>query len=371
MLLSGTAFAQQFGFRLIEPSPGYRRVEPGGLSANGLVVGGWSTNQVVPGPVRDAGLLESADGSRVDFSILNPQYPSGAIRSVSGNGAMGVGSVGISVARSATPSLFHASTGLIEELGFIAGYSKGEAWGADEAGQTVIGTFTREIQPLFPERAAFRWTSDGGMRQLMGADPFDEEVSANDVSRNGRVTVGISSDSDSFTAEAVKWIDDGPAIRLPFLNGLQVGIAGAHGVSGNGDWVVGYSSISSSGGAYPVVWDPDGGVTLLTGPLLGGGIAWDVSDDGQTIVGGGGTAFIWTPLTQRMRLSDYLQSVDISLPPNIVLEDAFSVSGDGHTIAGRAIVDGLRQTFVVTVPSPAAITSLALLCCFRSRRRSP
>ena len=70
-----------------------------------------------------------------------------------------------------------------------------------------------------------------------------------------------------------------------------------------------------------------------------------VSDDGNTIVGnsgignGGGIvdAFIWTPATGMVFLSDYAATRGIAIPTGFLLYSANAISADGLTIGGQGI----------------------------------
>ena len=368
----GSAFGQTFGFHLIDPGPDYRRAEPGGLSADGRVVGCWAERRIPPGRALSAALLVPNVGARVDFSETNTEYIDTTMRGVSGNGLIGVGSVGYSSSRPAVPTRFDSATGEALELGLIGGYTQGSAWGADETGNVIVGNCTRLLELFFEESVAFRWTPQQGMRALSALSPFDEYVEATAVSRDGRVTVGMCTDAQAFTTKPVKWIDNNFPIQLPFVPGLEE-VAGVQGVSANGDWIVGLS------GGVAAVWGPDGGVTRLWGPGYSerGGYAWGVSDDGQVIVGYAGRtgnifdAFVWASTTEGMLLQDYLSSHGVSVPTGVRLEIAYDVSADGRTFSGRAMVNGLRQTFVATIPAPATLVLLSAVLMFPSRRRSP
>jgi uncharacterized membrane protein len=70
-----------------------------------------------------------------------------------------------------------------------------------------------------------------------------------------------------------------------------------------------------------------------------------VSEDGNTIVGnsgignGGGIvdAFIWTPASGMVFLSDYVATLGIAIPDGFTLYSANAISADGLTIAGQGV----------------------------------
>jgi uncharacterized membrane protein len=86
-------------------------------------------------------------------------------------------------------------------------------------------------------------------------------------------------------------------------------------------------------------------------------IALAVSDDGAVVVGNSGyqpptDAFIWTPATKMMKLSDYLTSKGITGHENWTLMTAIAISPDGKIIAGTGINNMAERIegFVVRLP---------------------
>jgi uncharacterized membrane protein len=103
------------------------------------------------------------------------------------------------------------------------------------------------------------------------------------------------------------------------------------------------------------------------GPGVGGGpaeaeefsIALAVSDSGNVVVGNSGyepptDAFIWTPETKMIKLSDYLTSKGITGHERWTLLTAIAVSPDGKIIAGTGINNTTLvnriEGYVVKVP---------------------
>jgi uncharacterized membrane protein len=101
-------------------------------------------------------------------------------------------------------------------------------------------------------------------------------------------------------------------------------------------------------------------------PGVGGGpggefedmsIALAVSDDGSVVVGNSGyqpptDAFIWTPETKMVKLSDYLTSKDVTGHERWTLVTAIAVSPDGKIIAGSGVNNLANRVegYVVRVP---------------------
>ena len=102
------------------------------------------------------------------------------------------------------------------------------------------------------------------------------------------------------------------------------------------------------------------------GPGVGGGpqgdledtsVALAVSDDGNVVVGSSGyqpptDAFIWTPETKMIKLSDYLTSKGVTGHERWTLIGANSLSPDGKIIAGTGINNVAQRVegFVVRIP---------------------
>ena len=89
-----------------------------------------------------------------------------------------------------------------------------------------------------------------------------------------------------------------------------------------------------------------GGIGIGGGPvdptLEDTSVATGVSDDATVVVGLSGyqppaDAFIWTPDTKMVKLSDYLTSKGITGHQQWTLVTAYSVSPDGKIIAGTGI----------------------------------
>jgi uncharacterized membrane protein len=103
--------------------------------------------------------------------------------------------------------------------------------------------------------------------------------------------------------------------------------------------------------------------------------AFDVSDDGLTIVGMGRTsegskAFIWDPQNGIRSLEVVLAAMGIDVD-GWDLKRATGISADGRTIVGVAASDAsVDFGFVVVIPEPsAALLVLFGLCGLASQRR--
>jgi probable HAF family extracellular repeat protein len=165
-------------------------------------------------------------------------------------------------------------------------------------------------------------------------------LAAEDASFDGSVIAGVQGPYAFLNAIG---IINGQAINLGKFNGDNASRAWA--VSADGNTIVGESyNIRQEGLGYlihrmePFRWTADKGMVSL-GALPGAsrqmGRAWDVSGDGQVIVGASSSpkgrmaAFRWTESTHMQPLHDLTLS-DLTSG----LSEALAVSSDGKTIVG-------------------------------------
>ena len=152
----------------------------------------------------------------------------------------------------------------------------------------------------------------------------------------------------------------------------------AYDVSNDGSTVVGTSGSASGTEAFR--WTQSGGMLGL-GDLTGGDFfseAFDISNDGSIVVGSGSSAsgteaFIWDASRGMRSLQDLLvDDFDLDLT-GWTLDEARGISADGLTIVGRGInPSGSLEAWIATVPEPHTLTLLAfggLVLAHRRRRR--
>ncbi|MFO0898573.1 MAG: hypothetical protein U0836_14215 [Pirellulales bacterium] len=223
---------------------------------------------------------------------------------------------------------------------------------------------------------AVRWNADRQITSL----PF---TNAYDTSADGSVVIGTNSDSQRTVA--VRWTESGGVQELGDLPGGR-DVSTANGVSANGEVVVGLSSSSSSADYFePFRWTAVTGMVglgLLPGSV-GGGMS-GVSGNGEVIVGNNlylsptgdlqATAVIWTQDLGLLSAADYF-SDDLGLASQLAgwhLDAATSVSRDGLVIVGHGTnPQGNHEAWMAIVPEPTsgmlAATGLvlAMACCVR------
>lgn len=189
---------------------------------------------------------------------------------------------------------------------------------------------------------AWQWTPATGMVDL-GTLSGDVRSGAEEVSNDGRITVGWSSDEDILTLQAVYWKNGDPATitGLGQLEGNVDPASEAWAVSANGNVIVGDAYVGSPATARAFRWTKDTGMVSLG--LLPDGTnsnAYGVSTTGKTICG---VCYLSTgPLSVAFRWTEEEGMVSLGIL-GTGYSDAKAISDDGKTIVG------------IAAPAPAAL----------------
>ena len=267
-------------------------------------------------------------------------------------------------------------------------------------GQPVFASF---IDPGTGLETAGLWTSAGiTFLPTLGSSSGSSASSAYALSNNGTVCAGLAW-INAGKAHAFKWSSSTGTIDLGALNN---GSSRANGISGDGAVVVGWDS-ATDGTRYACYWDASntlvpiglgvgecynvngdgsvivgvdgqqafrwtssvglvnlGGLSTWTGPAY----ATDVSDDGQTVVGGQGSgplffngwrALIWRPGAGMRELSAVAQALGATGLSGYTLGQAYAISANGRSIAGSAVTGGGIESFLLTLPEVATVYCVA------------
>lgn len=287
----------------------------------------------------------------------------GALAGDTQSGASGVSADGSTVVGWSNPAppgqfgdekeafLWTSQDGMIG-LGDLSGgsfYSSASAVSAD--GSVVVGRGFAEASD-----AAFRWTAQDGMVALADLAGGSTGGDATAISADGSVIVGWGR---STSMEAARWENGGLPTGLGYLAGGFGSVA--LDVSADGSMVVGGDSDEA------VLWQ--NGSVLGLGFLPGDdwSTAHGVSVDGSVVVGSGNTgAFIWDPVHGSRELRQVLideYGLDLT---GWELSDAYDVSDDGRTIVGMALnPSGFQEAFiaVMDVGEPRALALVSFAIC--------
>jgi uncharacterized membrane protein len=214
-----------------------------------------------------------------------------------------------------------------QDIGNLPGMLAGECTAVSATGVFVVGLC--EPYPFSGTASGFRWSQTDGMVAIPGPTSGTAMRPA-DISDDGTVIVG-----DSLEV-ACRSVPNGASFLTQSLGVLPGMVwSRAQSVSSNGTVIVGKSYTSFD--EKPFVWRAKSGMTELPTPA-GIGWAFDVSDNGQTIVGdfgvsGARKAAAWADGLGFVDLNAYLDAAGVSrLGDTLAL--ATGVSRDGRTIVG-------------------------------------
>ncbi|RKY16445.1 MAG: hypothetical protein DRQ55_17985 [Planctomycetota bacterium] len=175
----------------------------------------------------------------------------------------------------------------------------------------------------------FLWTEAGGVQMLDSLGNGSNRASA--ISRDGQVIGGFA--QGSFNRTPAVWASDGSG-WLYNVNDLGE----VHGLNNDGSVILG----EYNGRAF---MDDGSGITIL-GSLNGGnwtGIATDISEDGQTVVGYDTVslarqAWMWTPATGIVSMNDVMANAGYPGAADTFVCRA--MTDDGNVIVGGTLADG-------------------------------
>ena len=225
---------------------------------------------------------------------------------------IGLGAIGVA---------FQAQAASFQGLGGLPGSFSSSANGVSADGSVVVG-----ISNIGNGNEAFRWTQATGMVGLGNLSGWNSS-SASGVSADGSVVVGTASPTGP-DGEVFRWTQATGMVGLGNLFGGY--LSRSPGVSADGSVVVGYSTSNYEASRW----------TQATGTVGLGNLEWasfgealGVSADGSVVVGYSSNdlsfeAFRWTQQTGMVGLGHF-PSVDFRF-----FSLASGVSGDGSVVVG-------------------------------------
>jgi probable HAF family extracellular repeat protein len=331
-----------------------------GVSADGSTAVGWSRTNA--NPHGEAFRWNAQDGIQSLGFLPGRDYISMA-SDVSADGSCITGFSG-STLNDLEPFIWTTSGGL-QSLGFVTGATSCPARAISNDGSTIVGN---TYLPSYGD-VAFRWTSSSGIGLLPGIN-LSYSHYAYGISGDGSAVVG------ELNGQAYRWTSPGNVQLLGDLPGGDF-YSQAFDVSEDGTTVVGTGCVnliptgddSWTTEFEAFLWTQAGGMISL-GDLPGGirySTANAVSADGSIVVGWGTTdahpeeAFIWDEINGMRPLQDVLVT-DFGLDlSGWTLYQATGISSDGSVIVGYGRnPSGYNEAWIATVPEPATIFLFAL-----------
>ncbi len=359
--------------RVLEPSPGYRRSDVRGISADGSVVVGNSYAPFNPNTRLDIdGFIERGSGPRLNLSATGRSASQLGTAGLSGDGRTAVGYTS-TLDFSRRLATFSTADASITEYASVAQYGQDEINRSNFDGTVLTGGMSSNI--TLGDRQAFIIAGGQPATRLTPIDPFDDAVSAFGVSRDGRTIVGSSGGSFRLEVNAVVWTDAATVVELPNPSTMMGFDSAALGVSSNGEHIVGIVDTAS------ILWSQGRAPLVLTGEIFEQSMmtyASHVSDDGRMILGARrleGTSdsenqvYLWRAGMGAVLLKEFLRDRGAILPDSLFINSVTGVSEDFTKIAANGFVNGEFRGMVITVPGSGVLTSLVMVSALASHRR--
>ena len=293
-------------------------------------------------------------------SLEELEYPVGLYpRGLSRDGGVIVGYGSPGAAWLVHPYRWDRAHGVLTDLS-PATSSDGEASDVSASGDVVVGEVDGQ---------GVLWV--GGALVPLSTDAFLAD-SANSVSADGEVILGLGEDADGnsgrylWRAGEITWLAGLPGAEDPMHRAYPY-----LSISGDGTTVVDIESFRPLGSPYGWLnqafrWR--NGVAEPLGSLEGApqpfSNAHAVTDNGEVIAGqalgpdGSTWAVIWDATHGMRTLESLLLELGVEMTDNMRLEDVYDISGDGRRILGSAYTLAphfLQEgTFIVTLPPACA-----------------
>jgi probable HAF family extracellular repeat protein len=204
------------------------------------------------------------------------------------------------------------------------------------------------------DHTAFLWTAVSGL-EVLGALPGHTNSEARAISDDGSIVAGASWSPDS--GSSFRWTRSSGMVSLGTLPGGTYSLGA--GLSGDGLTAVGWADVPSTGYNCHGFRQTAGNGPVQLPPLPGSpnSRALAANADGSVIVGWAdgtydGIATAWIAGIGVVDMNNYLSGLGLDLT-GWHLESANGVSADGETIVGDGVHDSQSEGWVATIPGPA------------------
>ena len=245
-------------------------------------------------------------------------------------------------------------------LGGVSGTSESTAYGLSGDGQFVVGLAWINAGAAH----AFRWSQTGGT-QDMGGFFSDPSSRANDVNGDGSVVVGWKNTLGG-SRRGARWVNGVLQPQFSWVDPSNTSfiLGEAYGTNAAGTTIVGGTVYGGPNSAWR--WDASTGLTRLLPNLPGQATtadAFDVTDDGQVVVGhaGGNVSFgsraiRWVNDQPQDLFDELVVAGTQGLGAYTSLGIAFTMSDDGSVIGGfGAPLAGEPSGWIVVLTPTASV----------------
>jgi uncharacterized membrane protein len=250
----------------------------------------------------------------------------------------------------------------VQNLHEIMGIAKPLSMSAESisANGDIVGRISNKNAQGQWVSQGFYYNQQSGTTVFFG--PTAKFTSAFGVSGDGTIVTGCFEEKPFWwtQAQGMQFLAH-PVI--PFLQLQNDRVSQVFDVSDNGQVMVGWSG--SPFECVATIWNLSG-ETILLSDVENNSFATSVCADGMIVVGHEfqapniRSAFIWDPLNGKHLLGDVLTSAGVNLG-GWHLSEALAISSDGSTIMGTGInPQGQSRYWIATIPEPASLLLLGL-----------
>jgi uncharacterized membrane protein len=326
------------------------------VSADGTVVIGYFAD---PNGYDKPFIWKEVDGAARPLPLPTSLRPDVHVTpyAVSGNGAHWAGEyrgTGSAAAPFPIGGTEQMSSALLLPPNSIAG----AAFDLNGDGSTAVGYFNDGAV------RAVRWDLPGGPQPLMPSGVNATYVSAGAITRDGRIIAGTLKDAMSMSQHWLVYFTPAGMTAPPMRRQpMALGDLAVHGLSADGQTAVG-TMWDTAFAHFAFIARPNStsfeSIAPNINPVPSQSNVWDVSDDGQVLVGDMSadpagmtmqTALVWKPEGTYRPLADILRDNRVDVASlGFQLTIAYGVSANGKVIVGEMTGMMGTQGFIARIP---------------------